>query len=98
MKAVELEQAIGKIPSELQADLSTSLMDLLLTSKNGDKISSPMVKDLLHLWHKDELSTLHGLRLLLETAISVEPQETGNVLISRGLSDLARVLGLGGQK
>lgn len=98
MKVVELEQAIRNIPSELQADLSTSLVDLLLVSKNGDKISSLTVKDLLHLWRKDELSTPHGLELLLETAISLDPQETGNVLSLRGLSDLARVLGLGGQK
>jgi len=94
MDTIDAGQVVKKIPLELHGDLSIDLIDLLLISKNGDKIPSLTVKDLLNLWRKDELSTPHGLRLLLETATSVEPQEAGKILISKGLTELARDLGL----
>lgn len=98
MDIIDVGQVVKKIPLELHSDLSIDLMDLLLISKNGDKIPSLTVKDLLNLWRNDELSTLQGLRLLLETTISIEPQETGKLLVSKGFTELARNLGLEGRR
>jgi len=95
---IEILKVVEKIPLERYGDLSTALMDLLLVSKKGDKIASSLIKDLLQLWRKDELSTRQGLRLLLETAASSDPEETGKLLTSEGLTEVARMLGLGGQR
>ena len=95
---IEIPKVVEKIPLERYGDLSTALMDLLLVSKKGDKIASSLIKDLLQLWRKDELSTRQGLKLLLETAASSDPEETGKLLTSEGLTEVARMLGLGGQR
>jgi len=95
---MEILKVVEKIPVERCGDLSTALMDLLLVSKKGDKIASSLIKDVLQLWRKDELSTRQGLKLLLEIAASSDPEETGNLLTSEGLTEVAKMLGLGGQR
>jgi len=95
---IEILKVVEEIPSERYGDLSTSLMDLLLVSKKADKIASPLMKDLLQLWRKDELSTKQGLKLLLETAASSDPEETSKLLASKGLKEVAKMLGLEGQR
>ena len=95
---VDLMAVIGKIPSELLNDLSIGLMDLLLVSKGGEKIPSPLIKEMLNLWRKDELGTAHGLKLLLEAALSVDPEKAGEFFTSKGLTELAKDLGLGAHK
>ena len=93
---VDLMEIIRKIPSEIQSDLSIGLMDLLLVSKGGEKIPSPLIKELLNLWRKQELGTTHGLKLLLEAALSVDPEKAGEFFTSKGLMELAKDLGLEG--
>ncbi|MFB0543908.1 MAG: hypothetical protein ACETVR_03915 [Candidatus Bathyarchaeia archaeon] len=93
---VDLTEIIGKIPSELRSDLSIGLMDLLLVSKEGEKVPSPLIKELLNLWRKDELSTVQGLKLLLEAVLSVDPEKAGELFASKGLTELAKDLGVEG--
>jgi len=90
----DLREIVGRIPSELYGDLSMDLMDLLLAAKKGDRIPSSSVKELLQLWRRDKLDTPDGISLLLEAALSVDPEGTGRLLASEGLSEVAGKLGL----
>ncbi|RLI33274.1 hypothetical protein DRO56_02090 [Candidatus Bathyarchaeota archaeon] len=90
----DLREIVGRIPSELYGDLSMDLMDLLLAAKKGDRIPSSSVKELLQLWRRDKLDTPDGISLLLEAALSVDPEGTGRLLASKGLSEVAGKLGL----
>lgn len=93
---VDLMGSIEAVPTELRSELSIVLMDLLLVAKDGEKVPSPLIKDLLNLWRKDELSTTRGLSLLIEAALSVDPGKVREVFLSKRLEAIAKSLGLGG--
>jgi len=95
---LDISEALKQIPRRLRGELSIGLTDLLLVSKKGDKMPATSAKELLHLWHDDKLGTDTGLKLLLETALYVDPEETRSFLILKGLQSLTKSLGTEGQK
>lgn len=89
---------LEQIPPRLRGELSIELMDLLLVTKKGDIMPASSAKELLRLWHDDKLNSDAGLKVLLETALYIDPDETRNLLTRRDLEPIARGLRPGGPK
>jgi len=56
--------------------LSTKLIDVILLSKNDDKMPSQLANTILQQWQQDTLLTESGLTALLEAAVLLEPVKT----------------------
>ncbi len=63
------------IPVEKLSLLSEALVDLILTSKNEDKMPSESAKALLRHWQDNTLSGETGVTALLQAAIMLEPEK-----------------------
>ena len=79
-----LFKIINRVPLEQYNELSISLMDILLTSSEGEKISGSLIKDLLNIWRKNELDTSEGLNILFNAVLSISLEEIRNLLNSKG--------------
>lgn len=73
-KVVEL------IPIEKREKLSIKLVDIVLKSKNDDKMPSNLAKNILHYWREGPLLNENNLTALLDAAILLEPEKTVDFL------------------
>lgn len=69
--------------------LSTKLIDVILLSKNDDKMPSQLANTILQQWQQDTLITESGLTALLEAAVLLEPVKTVEALTALELADIA---------
>ena len=69
--------------------LSDKLIDVILASKNDDKLPSQLAKTILHHWQNDNLKSESGLATLLESAVLVELEKTFSALNELQMSDVA---------
>ena len=53
--------------------LLDKLVDLILTTKNDEKMPSTLARRFLHLWQQDRLVSKMGIAVLLEAGVSLEP-------------------------
>jgi len=77
------------IPTSRQETLSDKLVDIILASKNDDKMPGNLAKIILYHWQNDNLKSEAGLVKLLEAATSVELEKTLNVLNELQMPDIA---------
>jgi len=63
------------IPAEKWAVLSDKLIDLILTSKNDDRMPSQVANVILRQWQNESLKSETGLTALLQAAILLEPEK-----------------------
>jgi len=70
------QKIVKNIPTEKREELSDKLMDLLLKTKNEDKMPSSLANALLHQWQLGPLTTEAGLATLLEAAVLLESEKT----------------------
>lgn len=68
--------------------LSDKLVDLILTTKNDEKMPSALARRFLHLWQQDRLVTKQGLAVLLEAGVRLEPEKTLTTLSELNLGIL----------
>ena len=68
--------------------LSDKLVDLILTTKNDEKMPSTLARRFLHLWQQDRLASKMGLAILLEASVRLEPEKTLNTLTELNLGIL----------
>jgi len=87
-----LEKIVKRIPVSLFAVASEKLTDVILESRNADKMPSDLAKPILHHWQKDQLSTEAGLQLLLEASVAVDLEKTIVVMEGLGLAEIATML------
>jgi len=87
-----LEKIVRKIPSSSWEDTSERLIDIVLNSPNGNKMSSGLAKTILYYWQRDQLATEIGLQRLLEASMMVDPEKTIGVLRELGFQELVAVL------
>ena len=71
---------IGLVTVSAWQPLSDKLVDLILTTKNDEKMPGGLARSILHLWQQDSLASKPGLAVLLEAAIKLEPERTMNIL------------------
>jgi hypothetical protein len=69
--------------------LSTKLIDVILLSKNDDKMPSQLANTILQQWQQDTLITESGLTALLEVAVLLDPTKTVEALTALELADIA---------
>lgn len=69
--------------------LSTKLIDVILLSKNDDKMPNQLANTILQQWQQDTLLTESGLTALLEAAVLLEPVKTVEALTALELADIA---------
>ena len=69
--------------------LSDKLIDVILASRNDDKLPSQLAKTMLHHWQNDNLKSESGLATLLESAVLVELEKTFSALNELQMSDVA---------
>jgi len=74
------EKIVKAIPVEKREKLSDKLIDLLLKSKNDDKMPSGLANTILNQWQLGPLTTEAGLAALLEGAVLLESEETMDFL------------------
>jgi hypothetical protein len=81
--------ALAALLDESQCQsLSDKLVDLILTTKNDEKMPSALARRFLHLWQQDRLVTKQGLAVLLEAGVRLEPEKTLTTLSELNLGIL----------
>ncbi len=73
-------EVVGMIPTEKREKLSVKLIDMILKSKNDDKMPSSLAKNILHYWYGGPLLNEDSLAALLDAAILLEPEKTVDFL------------------
>jgi hypothetical protein len=68
--------------------LSDKLVDLILTTKNDEKMPNALARRFLHLWQQDYLVSKTGLALLLEASVRLEPEKVLSTLSELNLGIL----------
>ena len=79
---------IGLVDESAWQPLSNKLVDLILTTKNDEKMPTALARSILHLWQQDSLVSKLGLAVLLETATELEPEGTMSILSELQLVEL----------
>jgi hypothetical protein len=60
--------------------LSDKLVDIILTTKNDEKMPNSLARRFLHIWQQDHLVSKIGLTVLLEAAVRLEPEKVLSTL------------------
>jgi len=79
---------VGLVDRSIWQPLSNKLVDLILTTKNDEKMPGLLARSMLHLWQQDDLVSKLGLAVLLEAAVKLEPQRTMSILSELQLGNL----------
>ena len=74
------QKMVKNVPAEKREKLSDKLIDLLLKTKNEDKMPGGLANDMLHQWQLGPLTTETGLATLLEAAVLLESEKTIELL------------------
>jgi hypothetical protein len=90
---MDYRKIVGMVPIEQRGKLSAKLIDLILKSKNADKMPSSLAKTVLHHWQQGPLVIELGLTALLEAAVILEYGKTMNFLEQElQLSDVVKAI------
>jgi len=79
----------GAIPAEKRVTVSEKLADIILSSKNDDRMPNELANTVLHFWQRNLLAGESGLEALLEAASLLEPEKTATSLMELGVADVA---------
>jgi len=80
---------IETVPSDKRGLLSEKLTDVLLSTKNDEKMPSELANAILYHWQRNLLLVEQGLATLLEAASLLEPEKTTKVLTELSLTEIA---------
>jgi len=72
---MDYRKLVEAIPVAKREPLSNKLVDLILSSKNDEKMPSQLASIILHHWQNDILISESGLAALLEAATLLEPDK-----------------------
>ena len=86
------EKIANSIPKSIWKDTSEELIDLILSSSNGDKMPSDLAKTILFYWQRDQLATEIGLQRLIEASMILNKEKTLSKLEKLGLPELVVTL------
>lgn len=90
---VAYHKIVGILPIEKRSKLSVKLADIILKSKNDDKMPSRLAKKFVHEWRQGPLLGEEGLAALLEAAVLLESEKTIDFLEQElKLVDLAKAV------
>jgi len=86
---MDYRKLVETIPAAKRELLSNKLIDIILSSKNDDKMPSQLANTILHHWQNDILISESGLTALLEAATLLEPDKTTEAFSQIGLAGFA---------
>lgn len=86
---MDYRKLVETIPVVKRELLSNKLIDLVLSSKNDEKMPSQLANTILHHWQNDILISESGLTALLEAAALLEPDKIIEAFIQLELVDFA---------
>lgn len=90
---MDYRKIVETVPMEKREKLSAKLVDLILKSKNADKMPSSLAKTILHHWQRSPLTNEADLAALLEAAVILESDKTLNFLGEElRLSDVVKAI------
>lgn len=73
---MDYRKLVEAIPVVKRETLSNKIIDLILSSKNDEKMPIQLANSILHHWQNDILVSESGLTALLEAAALLEPDKT----------------------
>lgn len=82
-------ELVKLIPIEKRRNTANTLVDVILESKNEDKLSSGLANAILYQWQLNFLTSELGLSALLKAAALVEPEKVLSVLRELQLGKIA---------
>lgn len=86
---MDYRKLVEAIPVAKREPLSNKLMDLILSSKNDEKMPSQLANTILLHWQNDILISESGLTALLQASVLLEPDKTIEVFNQLELADFA---------
>ena len=89
---MDCRKLVQLIPTANWEALSNKLINLILQSKNEDKMPSKLANNILHHWQHDTVISESGLTVLLEAAFLLEPDNTIEASNELQLTSLAEKL------
>lgn len=87
-----MESVVERIPNSLHEDLSKSLVELVLGTRDKDAVSAELAKKIIYLWRQDQLASPTGIMTLLEAAVTVDADATYSSLNDFGLQEVTAAL------
>jgi hypothetical protein len=87
---MDYSELVKSIPVERRKILADGLVDIILKSKNTDKMPSDLANIILHQWQQNLLTSQSGLSALLGAAALLEPEKTSSVLEDLQLDEIAK--------
>jgi len=89
---LDYDKLVSLIPVEKREILSDKLVDVILTSKNDEKMPSRLANTILQYWQRDVLKSESGMASLLEAAITLEPEKAIGALNELQITDAAELI------
>lgn len=93
MKKLDYPKIVKTVPVEKREMLSDKMIDLILKSKNSDKMPVGLIKNILFNWQKGHLSGDAGLSALIEAGVLLEANKAVKILEQElQLMDAAKII------
>jgi len=87
---LDYRKLVTTIPIEKWEILSEKLVNLILTSKNDEKMPNQLANIMLYYWQHGVLKSESGIALLLEAALLLEPEKTFSALDKLQMASIAK--------
>jgi len=86
---MDLYKLVELIPAEKRNSIVDKLVDIILSSKNDNKMPSDLAKTFLYQWQQNLLTSEQGLSSLLRATILLEQEKTLAVFEELQLKEIA---------
>jgi len=86
---MDYPKLVELIPVEKWKTIADKLVNIILSSKNDNKMPSDLANMFLYQWQQNLLASEHGLSTLLKAAILLEQEKTLTVLEELQLKEIA---------
>jgi len=86
---VNYRKLVEEIPAEKQEMILDKLVDVILASKNDEKILPQLANSILYHWQRGVLLSEYGLTALLEAAYLLEPDKTQEAFSNLQMANIA---------
>ncbi len=89
---MDYRRLVETVPPGKKDALLNKLVDIILSSKNDDKMPGRLANTILHQWQQDTLLSEYGLTALLEAAVLLDSEKTVETLTALELKDVAEIV------
>jgi len=87
-----METLVEDIPHSLYDGLSKRLVEIVLETGDRNAVPAELAKKIIYLWRQDQLTSKTGIATMLEAAMLVDAEATGQILGEFGLQEVAVAL------